>query len=436
MLYYFIMSGLLIATGLFLLLANALKIPYLKTSKAVMNAGREDKKLSKTIEAVALGIASKLAQFIPMDKYKRTRLESTLKSAGIKMTPETFTALALLKSLCIALLAIPCAFIFPLVIPFVIILAVAVYFRETGKADAKMREKREAIEQELPRFVATVEQELKTSRDILAIMENFKKHAGVHFAYELDVTCADMRSSSYEAALTRFEARIGSAQLSDVVRGLVSVIRGDDSAVYFKMLSHDFKLIELQRLKSQAQKIPPKIRVFSFGMLMLFLLTYLFGLLLRWFVPGSFVSPAENFWQSAGYLVFPAAAIAIPRIAMTVKMLRSALLAEMNKDYVRTSYSRGNDRRATLYLHVLRNALPPVVSFLAMTVADIVAGSVVIEQVFAIPGLGRLLLTSISNRDYPVVQAVVVLVAFWVVLVNLLGDLLNQRLDPRLRLTD
>ena len=75
-------------------------------------------------------------------------------------------------------------------------------------------------------------------------------------------------------------------------------------------------------------------------------------------------------------------------------------------------------------------------SFLAMTVADIVAGSVVIEQVFAIPGLGRLLLTSISNRDYPVVQAIVVLVAFWVVLVNLLGDLLNQRLDPRLRLTD
>ena len=258
------------------MLAYALKIPYLKTSKAVMNAGREDKKLSKTIEAVALGIASKMAQFIPMDKYKRTRLESTLKSAGIKMTPETFTALALLKSHCIELLANPCAFIFPLVIPFVIILAVAVYFRETGKADAKMREKREAIEQELPRFVATVEQELKTSRDILAIMENFKRHAGVHFAYELDVTCADMRSSSYEAALTRFEARIGSAQLSDVVRGLVSVIRGDDSAVYFKMLAHDFKLIELQRLKAQAQKIPPKIRVFSFGMLMLFLLTYLF----------------------------------------------------------------------------------------------------------------------------------------------------------------
>ena len=77
----------------------------------------------------------------------------------------------------------------------------------------------------------------------------------------------------------------------------------------------------------------------------------------------------------------------------------------------------------------------PVVSFLTMTVADIVAGSVVIEQVFSLPGLGRMLLTSIANRDYPVVQAVVVIVAFWVVLVNLLADLINQRLDPRLRLT-
>ncbi len=273
--FLMIIFGISLAVGLFMLLANALKIPYLKTSKAVMNTGREDKKISKNIEAILLGIASKIGKIIPMDKYKKSRLESTLKSAGIKMTPETFTALAFLKAFCIALLAVPCAFFMPLLIPFFIILAVAIYFRENGKADEKMREKRDAIEQELPRFVATVEQELKTSRDVLSIMENFKKHAGVHFAYELDVTCADMRSSSYEAALTRFEARIGSAQLSDVVRGLVSVIRGDDSAVYFKMLAHDFKLIELQRLKAKAAKIPPKIRIFSFGMLMLFLLTYL-----------------------------------------------------------------------------------------------------------------------------------------------------------------
>lgn len=274
MIFLLFLFGAFLAFGLFMVFANALKIPSLKTSKAVMTAGRDDKKISKTIDALLVETAGKLGKIFRMDKYKRNRLEKTLRSAGIKMTPEAFTVYAMLKAFGICLLAVPCSFLFPLIIPLIVILAVAVYFKEIAKADEAMREKRGAIEKELPRFVATVEQELKTSRDILSIMENYKKHAGVHFSYELDVTCADMRSSSYEAALTRFEARIGSSQLSDVVRGLVSVIRGDDSAVYFKMLAHDFKLIELQRLKAEAQKIPPKIRVFSFGMLMLFLLTY------------------------------------------------------------------------------------------------------------------------------------------------------------------
>ena len=164
------------------------------------------------------------------------------------------------------------------------------------------------------------------------------------------------------------------------------------------------------------------------------LLTLLCGLVLRWFDPGAFISPGQNFWRSVGYLIYPAAAIALPRIAMTVRMLKSSIVGELNKDYVRTAYSRGNSPRAALYRHVLRNAVVPTVAFLAMTVADIVAGSVIIEQVFAIPGIGRLLLTSIANRDFPVVQAIVVILALWVVLVNCLADILNQRLDPRLRL--
>ena len=165
------------------------------------------------------------------------------------------------------------------------------------------------------------------------------------------------------------------------------------------------------------------------------LLTLVCGLVLHWFNPGAFIAPSQGFWRSVGYLLYPAIAIALPRIAMTVKMLKSSIAGELEKDYVRTAYSRGNSPRAALYRHVLRNAMGPVVSFLAMTAADIVAGSVVIEQVFSLPGLGRMLLASIANRDYPVVQAVVVIVAFWVVLVNLLADLINQRLDPRLRLT-
>ena len=107
------------------------------------------------------------------------------------------------------------------------------------------------------------------------MIENYKRNAGPSFARELDIVTADMRSSSYEAALTRFEARLNSPMLSDVVRGLVGVLRGDDSSVYFQMLAHDFKALELQRLKGLAQKIPPKIRIFSFIMLLCFLFTYL-----------------------------------------------------------------------------------------------------------------------------------------------------------------
>lgn len=164
------------------------------------------------------------------------------------------------------------------------------------------------------------------------------------------------------------------------------------------------------------------------------LLTLLCGLVLHWFVPGSFIPPSQSFWGSVGYLIYPAIAIALPRIAMTVKMLKGSIAGELEKDYVRTAYSRGNTRRMTLYRHVLRNALVPTVAFLAMTAADIVAGSVIIEQVFGIAGLGRLLLSSIANRDFPVVQAIVVILALVVVLVNCLADVINQRLDPRLRL--
>ena len=139
-----------------------------------------------------------------------------------------------------------------------------------------LRTKREEIESEMSRFASTIEQELKNSRDVLSILENYKKNAGEKFAQELDIVCADMRSSSYEAALTRFEARLNSAQLSDVVRGLIGVLRGDDSAVYFQMLVHDFKQIEIRRLKERAQKIPPKIRKYSFLMLMCFMVSYLY----------------------------------------------------------------------------------------------------------------------------------------------------------------
>ena len=164
------------------------------------------------------------------------------------------------------------------------------------------------------------------------------------------------------------------------------------------------------------------------------LLTWVFSIGLHWFEHGRFPGLAEDFWGSMGYLLYAAVAIAIPRIAMTVRMLRSTIQSELDRDYVRTAISRGNTRARVLRRHVLKNSLVPVVTFLAQTLAEIVAASVLVEQVFAIPGLGRLMVASIGTRDFPVVQAIVVILAFWVVLAGTVADLVNQRIDPRLRL--
>lgn len=163
-------------------------------------------------------------------------------------------------------------------------------------------------------------------------------------------------------------------------------------------------------------------------------LTYLFSLVLHWFTLGSFSSdvkdsPAAFF----GYLFFPALAIALPKSAMVVKLLRSSILSELGQDYVRTAYSKGNTSVSLLWRHVLRNAMIPVVTFLAMAVADIMAGSIVVEQVFAIPGVGQMLVTSINNKDYPVVQAIIVFIGAVVVLCNFAADALYRVMDPRLR---
>lgn len=162
-------------------------------------------------------------------------------------------------------------------------------------------------------------------------------------------------------------------------------------------------------------------------------LVILFSLVLGWFKAGGYITPQEDLAGHLWYLLFPALAIALPRSAMTVKMLRGSILSELDADYIRTARSKGNTRSEILWLHVLRNAMIPVITFLAVSIAEIVAGSIVVEQVFGVPGLGQMLVTGIGNRDYPLVQAIVLLAAAVVVICNFAADLLYRVMDPRLR---
>jgi tight adherence protein C len=267
--------GVLLAAGLFFIVADLLRLPSLAAQKAMLAAGKQTKAKPKTVDTLLQSAAVRLSHLISMDEYKRGRMKNVLSAAGLNTTPELFMATAIVKAASVAVLAVPSIFVLPLLAPVALFLAVLIYFKEIRKADEALSAKRSRIEQELPRFVATITQELKASRDVLAILESFKKNAGADFGAELDILTADMRSSSYEAALTRFEARFNSPMLSDITRGLIGVLRGDDGAVYFQMLSHDMKQLELQRLKAQAMKIPSKIRICSFFMLMCFLMTYM-----------------------------------------------------------------------------------------------------------------------------------------------------------------
>ena len=163
------------------------------------------------------------------------------------------------------------------------------------------------------------------------------------------------------------------------------------------------------------------------------LVSWCFGILFRLFTPGDFPGFQADFGASLSHLFFGAVCLSIPRIAMTVRMLRATIISEMNKAYVRTAISRGNDRRSVLTRHVLKNSMVSTVTFLGQTLAELVGAGIVVEQVLGIPGLGRFLVMSISRRDYPVVQAIVVILAFWVCLAGMAADLTNQAIDPRLR---
>lgn len=171
--------------------------------------------------------------------------------------------------------------------------------------------------------------------------------------------------------------------------------------------------------------IPP----FFSGML----ITLICGLILKLFTPGAYISPDENFIGFISYLIFPSIAIALPKIGMLVKFLRSSLLRELRMDYVRTARSKGTDENKILYQHVLKNAFIPVLTFFVMMVGEVFAGSIMIEQVFSLPGLGRLLVVAISNRDYNVVSIIVLYIASTIIILNYIVDILYRYIDPRIR---
>ncbi len=162
---------------------------------------------------------------------------------------------------------------------------------------------------------------------------------------------------------------------------------------------------------------------------------FLFGFTFHFFIPGEYTDYRENFFKFISCLFFPSLAIAVPASAVLIKFLRSSIFSELKSDYVRTARSKGAGRFYILRRHVFKNAVIPAITVSAMIIAEVLSGSIVIEQVFSIPGIGRLLIAAISSRDYPLIQALMVYMAFIVIAVNTIADIVIMAIDPRIRLS-
>ena len=211
------------------------------------------------------------------------------------------------------------------------------------------------------------------------------------------------------------------------------------SFLFIILIAVPVSLLSVKKENSPVDRIVTTLTALNIsvpGFFLGILFIWIFGLILRLFVPGAFVSFNENPAAFFAYLVFPALAIALPNSALVIKFLRASIFRELQSDYARTAMSKGASRSHVLRRHVLKNASLPAITLLGMITGEILSGSIVIEQVFGIPGIGMLLLSSITARDYPLIQTLIIYIAFAVILANTLADIVLQIVDPRIRLAE
>lgn len=164
-----------------------------------------------------------------------------------------------------------------------------------------------------------------------------------------------------------------------------------------------------------------------------FILILVFAVKLGIFPTYGFVPWSEDFFGAAQSMFLPALAIAIGNIAIVIRYLKNSILDQTKQDYVRTAKVKGLGANEIMYGHVLRNALLPVLTIIGLITADTLGGSIIIEKVFALPGLGSLLVTSIESRDFPLIQSLILILSLIIIFANFIVDILYRVIDPRIR---
>ena len=254
-------------------------VPTGQTSKMMMLAGRRSGTRKENLSDVYIAkVADVFAKYINMDALKRSQLQNALDIAHVEMTPEQYIATAIARALLIILLTIPMWFISPLFLLFSVALGCLIGFMRYQEVLDFVKKRRRMIEREIPRFTSAVAQNLEIDRDILRMFIAYRRVADKEFGAELDQTIADMKTGNYENALLKMEKRINSPLMSDVIRGLIGVLRGGDQRVYFKMLTFDMRQLEQNNLKKEAMKRPAAMQ--KYCMFMMFCILLIYGVVL------------------------------------------------------------------------------------------------------------------------------------------------------------
>lgn len=269
-----LLVGIFSGIGLCLILLDLYRVPTMKTARAAGNLGKKGNRKVGAAEILLKDFSAFLAGKIRLGEYRKASLAADLRTAGMDTTPEGYVADALTKALAVGIFAIPVFFVAKVLSLVVLAIAVTVWFLEYRKVGKKIRTRRTKIEYELPRLVGTIEKTMQHSHDVIYMLDSYRAHAGEEMREELEITVADMRSGNQEVALTRLESRVGSTMLSDVTRGLISLIHGDDNSMYWAQLSMKFSDYQRQLLRAQANAVPRKVRKLSMALLCCFMLIY------------------------------------------------------------------------------------------------------------------------------------------------------------------
>jgi peptide/nickel transport system permease protein len=248
-----------------------------------------------------------------------------------------------------------------------------------------------------------------------------------YFDWSSKLIHGDFGTSFYSA--TKVESMILERLPITVHLGILSLILSSVLGILAGLVSALRRGTWLDTLVTSIANLGISIPVFWLGILMV----YLFSLNLRWLPVHGYTSPFQDYWLSTRQLIMPVICLSLVPLASNTRQTRSSMLEIIHQDYIRTAWAKGLQERTIVIRHVLKNGLIPVITLIGLQVTYIIGGSVLIETVFNIPGMGRMMTEAVFSQDYPIVQGGCVIIALMVTLANFLVDISYGWFDPRIR---